>query len=252
MWSHIFSFLKISDRRNVRQTCSKWYDACNTLSLLQNEKIVINQYDASLKKHKPQSSSESHLDVLMKSPRLRFNFDFKYLLFSEHSSVFWQKCGSRIESLKLEFCHFETESADEMIKSCNNLKELYINECDELFHWNQRDELEITHESLNSLTLVNCSYITDFEFSKLFVTYPCIKKLELNCMRLNCHKRVDARFYKPDTRYFHSKSIFTFSCLYALIKSNATNINALIFDKVGTDGITSDWLEDMASLQELR
>lgn len=195
-------------------------------------------------------------DVLMDCPRPRFDIEFAFTkLFPPDATVFWQKLGSRVESLKLRASLDNQEFGSQMIKFCNNLGKLHINERESVTQANDCilnwDELEVAHGSLKCLVLENCPFLTDFNFSRLFDIYPCIQKLELICSPVNCHKRVDARFY-INTSQFNSDSIFSFSCVFANIKSKAENIKTLVFDRIGSGGLPDYWFEELASLPGLK
>lgn len=243
--TEIFSNLKVHDRKNVRLTCSQWYRACNALSLVQSEKMVILS---------DENYVQPWFDVLMDCPRPRFHLEFLVMKYPPDATVFWQKLGSRIESLKLVGAIQQKEFCRQMMKCCNNLKKLHFRDLDGvaqnddcILHW---EEPEI-HESLECLVLEDCPFLTDFHFSRLFDIYPGIQKLALINSRINCHKRVDARFYK-DTSKCTSDSIFSMSSVYANIKSKAENIKSLVLDRIGSSGLIDDWFEELSVLPGLK
>lgn len=194
----------------------------------------------------------------MNCPRLLFNIEFDQLeQFPPDATIFWQKCGPRVESLEFRKTSdfHQKEFATEMMKYCSNLKTFHLNQSEQIIHSNDFihnwDELKITHQSLRFLNLEQSPF-SDFHLSRLFDIFPRIQKLELNRMNVNCHKRIDARFYKPNTQQFYSDSIFSFSCIFANIKAKAENIKSLVFHQIGSSGLTDNWLEDLATLSELK
>lgn len=241
----MFSFLSTSDRKNVRLTCSTWYNACNEKRFLQKEKLVIRTNPV---------YSDFVIDTLMKCSYKYLNLEFRGMYFKKSWEQFWEHCGSRIHSLTFQKCLLCEEISEKILSSCENLKYLTIDRCDDVLSTFELSR--VTGNSLIGLKLKFCATITDCTFSKFFDIFPNIKKLSFKSVMINCHKRIDERFYGKhsleDSIAYDSTYIFTFSCVFHRISSNASAIEKLTFDRIGDHGLTEDWFKAIGSLPNLR
>lgn len=251
MLTHLFSFLKVNDRKKVRLTCRSWYNACNAVKLLQNEKLCIDTKPVNF---------DLVIDTLMKCPYSCMNLEFHEVVFNKYCVQFWEECGYRINSITFQRCSVSKEVLVNILLYCENLKYLTIERCDNII-----DELEsilsdntisnFTNNSLIGLKLKSCN-ITDNILSKLLCIYSNIQKICFESLKINSYKRIDKRFYPElgsigNSRY-DSKDIFTMSCVFQEIKLREFHIQNLCFSNIGDKGLTNDWFRKIGSLPNLR
>ena len=91
MLTVITKFLPLSDRKNLRLVCWKWFDACSAYE--KNEVFHIGIVCS--------DNFDDVLSTLVESPRKHFNLEFYHINFGRIPRIeFWRTCGPRILSLK--------------------------------------------------------------------------------------------------------------------------------------------------------
>lgn len=231
----MFLFLSIKDKRNVRLTCSVWYDACNIIQIRQYEKMTIK---AQL------MGSEVIFETLLKSKCKYFNIKFNDAQFSKQWASFWKVCGPRIHILKLVKCKFDKISLNEMQRSCQNLEYLVIHKCNDTLRLiSNCKNRKIIQKNLISLKLKNNSCLSDQCVIKLFELYPNIKMLTLHSQQIDYYRHSNQK---------ESSVTLQFSCIYEKIKLNAANFQKLNFTLSKSSSLSDNWFRDIAVIPNLK
>lgn len=113
----MFGFLSPQDRRNVKLVCKRWYDACNVVSLINSERIIIC----------PKSTNKSNLTDVMKTltkSKMKFyNLEFRRMRL-ERTTSFWRTCGRKILFLHFVDCKLNENTIDKLMTYCINIRHL--------------------------------------------------------------------------------------------------------------------------------
>ena len=182
---HIFKYLPLEDRKNVRLVCHLWNDACNRLEIVRNEKFVFrtgNDYD----------DIEQMGAHIARSKTIRSSLEFQGLPLLKLPSFVWHRCGAQIRTLFLYKCSMNDETMKNIIIHCHNLthlclktskvfskhrdykrKQLFCSEAaiDELVM------LKVVRKNLISLKVIDNILI---QCQKIFQVFPCIRTLGLD------------------------------------------------------------------------
>ncbi len=129
--SKVFSFLTPPERRIVKLVCNRWYDACNIVPFIREEKMVIDAF---------QRVSETIIisravRILEKSKLKYFNLEFRNIGQKmvpqglECSVSFWEKCGNKVLFLHFVSCVLDEVAIKKLTTHCNNLRHLSWKDC---------------------------------------------------------------------------------------------------------------------------
>lgn len=224
----IFSYLLVKDRKNIRLTCRRFNETCNSFHIENTEVIALYGNADKL----PASKIES----LVNSTRKVWNIKFEGILLDTRILAFFGKHGAHIHSLAFHQCMPEQKVGllRDIIQSCINLRSfsfMFLSHLDKNhprrynYEWSSRisnykitDDLEalwskklIFNDVENlSLTLRHPSRlslpypITNEEFSHIFNIFPNVKNLDL-CISVRQYFENNYRGPIPD--------LFSYSCL---------------------------------------
>ncbi len=206
MLSEVFSFLSPAERRTVKLVCSRWYDACNIVPFIHEEKMVIG---AGNRVSKTVLISRA-LRTLKKSKLKYFNLEFRRIPFENFSFFgqkivprelkypvsFWEKCGNKIMFLHFVDCVLSEDIIKKLMTHCNNLRHLswkYLSSNDDLLVGMERSgnllkSLISKHDFVNTLSSLdldiwNLKRVTQTNESEFFLQllhkFPNLRNLQL-------------------------------------------------------------------------
>jgi len=179
--THIFAFLKLDDRKNVRLVCSSWYSCAISMSITKNEKFVF----------RTRFGIQDIAKFLLKPDLLVINLEFQGLPLSSLPADTWKWCGHRVQSLEFYDCRGNDETMKNIILHCVNMTSFKIDttfcaakfgndKCfdaprlmDELI----RQGVKRTNLHTFEMFIDEDTYLPEsaLVLSKIFFIYPCIK-----------------------------------------------------------------------------
>lgn len=219
----IFSFLTVSDRKNVKLVCKTWVETCNVRSLLKDEAFTclgVNRLS-------------DIYQLLDRCERRFLNLKFQNVKFLANSFSFWKNNGSKIQSIYFIDCEFENNILREIIIFCENLLNLsfkYTSQCDRNglppivgLEGLLRDG--VVGENLDSLKIdfLDSLWISNYTLHQLFSIFPSVKILEIS------FTVVGKNFEKIllDPTEFAISNDFTFSPILNYLITSAHRIEKL-------------------------
>lgn len=219
IWSEVFSYLPLQDRKNVRQICHQFYDACNTYYIQKNEEIA---FYGNINTH-------SAIQCLCNSSRRTWNIKLCDLILKEDYLPFFEKHGADIHSLILDNCFISCGILQVILEPCTNLRifTLILNN-DYKFSAAKQTDIGAVIEAVQKSGIV-CTNVEDFTLeltnysvptltNKTFIShfrvFPNIKKFDLTLV-------VDRDFEESNLVYYDATSnkLFSASCIYDQIIS---------------------------------
>ncbi len=137
--SEVFSFLNPPERRIVKSVCHWWYNACNIVPFIREEKMFIDAYS----RVSENILTSGVLRTLEKSKLKYLNLEFRHIQFEnitflcqkivppepKYSVSFWEKCGNKIMFLHFVDCILNEDVTKKLIMHCNNLRHLSWKYC---------------------------------------------------------------------------------------------------------------------------
>ncbi|KAK7604790.1 hypothetical protein V9T40_005976 [Parthenolecanium corni] len=118
IWNKVFTFLPLDDRKSVRQSCHRFYEACNNIYLQKNEEIVF---------YGDINTNATTIHSLSSSKRKVWNVKLYKVRLGETCILeFFQKQGINIHSLEFNCCEPAPGIFDNIIKFCVNLHKLIL------------------------------------------------------------------------------------------------------------------------------
>lgn len=199
--TEVFSYLELPDRKNVRLSCQSFYDACNQISIISQEKIVIRR----------KVDVQDITQTLLSCQYLRLDLEFEEHSLDQLPGKIWSHCGDKIYSLTFPWVSVEDEIVKNVITRCQNLKHLEVWVCSREASYSPQwmaegvvklmktfEELvkqKIIHNQLECLTVYvdfNCKSdpsevfiddksIWDSIIESIFVIFPKLKTLGTLC-----------------------------------------------------------------------
>lgn len=182
IWSRIFEYLPVDDRKNVRLTCRRFYDIAKCASLLESEEHVF-----------PGNVTIAAIGSLADSSRKIWNLKFVQVNLTADSGFlsFFRKQGAGVRSLTFDQCPVMIpELIQFMIVNCANLRSFAMNidyEREErilsdyvLDDFNSLCDDGIIRQHVSSFTLTVPYYFcepTNAQFVNFFTIFPNIKEL---------------------------------------------------------------------------
>lgn len=206
--SKLFSYLPLEDRKNVRLSCRRFYEACNTILIQENENFLfcgnINTEAAILSL----SHSESRL----------WNIQLYHVhLMNDSIFPFFEKQGANIRSLTLESCEIGPGILKGLIKSCITLRSVKfilglveVVAREQIAFFNEFKALEndgivcpnVTDFSLQTTSLSTA--MTNEIFLRFFTIFPNIIKLDIEVINQ----------FSTISSEITSQVVFSFSSVY--------------------------------------
>ncbi len=224
-------------------TCSAFYDACNRIPIIQNEKFVLRSGFC----------IQEITKTLISCRYKQLNLEFQGLPVDTFPAAIWKKCGDKIRSLVLYQCPMSHKAVKNIVVYCGNLQQwkLWMNFDDDVssyrsicfFHSTKSfDDLICNRVIRKKLTAFELYINSESGFwssliKKIFTIFPNIKSFGASCW---CPYGL-INFLES---YFYPSFLFTRidkCCNLALLEK-------LKFD-LPTDG---RWFTNMVALPSLR
>lgn len=193
----IFQKVPLDDRKNVRLSCSWFYDACNQVSILKNEKLIFRKL----------CSIEEIIENISVCKYLILNLEFQSLPLDKLDENFWKTYGCRIYSLIFYKCNITNKTIKNVIIYCENLKywSLYTNieVNDRLRHtvkvFYDLLEAKIIRIRLETFKIfLHDDPIWSSVMEIIFQIFPNIKKFITNCWCTENINRVNSPLYSTN------------------------------------------------------
>ena len=131
--SNVFYFMPLSDRKNVRLACRRWYHCSTRGFITENEKFVFR----SAGQEDMNRYLEDITTCIFGSKLPLVNIEFQCIPLTNLPATTWSKCGHRIRALEFYCCGWNVQTLRDIIVHCVNLKTFAI------FH----------HEIIDSITV---------------------------------------------------------------------------------------------------
>lgn len=217
IWSRVFSlYLPLSDRKNVRLTCHRFYDACSTCQIHQKEEMVFEGM----------FSTRQAIPSLCDVGRQIWNIKLVNVdLMDDFVDPFFEKHGANIHSLILINCPFEKRLLRAILEPCKNLKNFaLIYKIKMTSDYNLRETVmpefeallkrDVVFPDVTDLTLEllskRCRVITNQQLLHIFAIFPNVKKLHFTISLLD-HEIDDSSSFSADAT---SNEVFSTACIY--------------------------------------
>lgn len=232
MLLEIFSYLPLSERKNVRLVCWEWYRAVSHQSILKTEKLVCVR----------EQDKKRIFNFLTKMEHIRPNLEFHGLPIDRTSARFWRKRGDLIQSLTFVKCKFTPKAAKLVIDHCDLMKELSIRGCSGFFSCNVFDcctKKKLARNSLESLRIENDVDINDYIFDQIFRVYSQVKSIALTLVNDRYYDAVYRNVYFKKaglpSPVYQSKDIFSHSAIYEKLKNSSQLIQDFEYAEIDRD-----------------
>lgn len=230
IWTKVFTYLPLEDRKRVRLTCRRFYEACNTF-LIQKYELFVFRWNI---------NAEVAIRSLSNIPRKLWNIKLKKVLLMDDSILtFFKKQGSHIYSLTFDECAIAPDIFSNVIEYCQTLHCLSLiydgseptDTQERLFNgFIALQNNKIVCKSVTEFTFV--LKITDFGYSCLLTNDKFLRFFAIfpNIRRLTLQFSVDDHFdqLSPISSNIISNEIFSFPCIYNQLLKMSHQLENLI------------------------
>lgn len=237
--TEIFLNLELPDRKSVRLSCRSFYDACNRISIINQEKFVLRSGYC----------IQDITKTLLLCQYLRLNLEFQGLPLDTFPGKIWTHCGDKVYSLTFHQSSVNDKVVKNVITHCRNLKhwKVWVHSCNPFSSKSSGIESIKPFDDLVKQKVIR-KRLETFEvhidnkslwasiIKKIFVIFPNLKTFGALCWCSNG----TLNYLDSSTR-----PVFAFTRIDKCIKS--ANVERLLFD-IPSDG---HWLKN-SSIWNLR
>ncbi|XP_053676145.1 dynein regulatory complex subunit 6-like [Anopheles nili] len=182
--------ISVDDRLACGETCHRWMEAAHYY-LPFSQRIIYKFTNVNFTDYEP--PIKNFLDAFRIFPRIAIKSCTFY-----GNSQFWGLFGEHVLELTIKNCLIKDSELLHILENVPNLRQLKIEQCDELFrswYFEKRNTCCETHFVLPDLvdvSLTNNDFLDELHFNKLMTLAPNIAHLDLsNCFKMiAAHRRV--------------------------------------------------------------